>query len=424
MPMGVTVAGISGSIITSAFYGLASLAVMLLWSERFKPLIRISVIVSLVGFIPFAFLPTGNIRFIFAIIAFIGLGGAVTSARCGFAFAINNSERLVGIIIMYFACAFIRCINTDTASELIWAKILPVAVLTAMCICLLMFKETDFEVKESSDKNDTKGLYWAFAYFIVYFVIDGYIWGTVDSDVGNASRYLLAGLLISGVILFAGLAWFKLKVWHLWNATFIFAITMAVITAFGEKIGSLEPQYFFSGLSVIGWPLCIYMLACAQRRFASYKLLKKCTVVFVLLSPVCYMTDDIIEDFYPSLMPIATLVVVLALVVGLLILSPFSFKYLFSSEWIKQISDNDMEIIKEKIEQIDRFGKYNLTARQKEIAMLLLAAKTRRQIAGELGVSESTVKNHTSELYKKLGINSRVELFRIFGMDGENSEKN
>ncbi|MCR4563906.1 MAG: hypothetical protein K5755_04660, partial [Clostridiales bacterium] len=337
MPMGVSVAGVSGSIVTTAFYGLASLVVMLLWSEKFKPLIRISVIISLIGFVPFALLPVGNIRFVFAIIAFIGLGGAVTSARCGFAFAINNSERLVGIIIMYFACAFIRCTNTETASELIWAKILPVAVLIAMCVCLLMFKEKDFEVKESSDKNDTRGLYWAFAYFIVYFVIDGYTWGNVDSDNVIAARYLLAGLLISGVILFAGLAWLKLKVWHLWNITFVFAIIMAVITAFGEKIGSINPQYFFSGLSVIGWPLCIYMLACAQRRFASYKLLKKCTVIFVLVSPLCYFSDDVFEDYFPALMPYATLVAILVVVIGLLILSPLSFKYLFSSEWIEQI---------------------------------------------------------------------------------------
>ena len=35
---------------------------------------------------------------------------------------------------------------------------------------------------------------------------------------------------------------------------------------------------------------------------------------------------------------------------------------------------------------------------------------------------ESTVKNHTSELYKKLGINSRVELFKIFGVD-ENADE-
>lgn len=90
---------------------------------------------------------------------------------------------------------------------------------------------------------------------------------------------------------------------------------------------------------------------------------------------------------------------------------------LFSVKWITQLSANDMELIREKVDEQDRFGEYALTPRQKEIETMLLAAKTRRQIAGELGVSESTVKNHTSELYKKLGINSRVELFKIFGVD-------
>ena len=68
----------------------------------------------------------------------------------------------------------------------------------------------------------------------------------------------------------------------------------------------------------------------------------------------------------------------------------------------------------------DRFAGYDLTPRQKEVARLLLRAKTRRQISGELCVSESTIKTHTSDLYHKLGINSRVELFRRFGVDEDN----
>jgi DNA-binding NarL/FixJ family response regulator len=60
-----------------------------------------------------------------------------------------------------------------------------------------------------------------------------------------------------------------------------------------------------------------------------------------------------------------------------------------------------------------------LTPREKEVAALLLAAYTRRMISGELGVKEVTVGMHTQNLYRKLGIASRTELFRKFGVAEE-----
>ena len=105
-------------------------------------------------------------------------------------------------------------------------------------------------------------------------------------------------------------------------------------------------------------------------------------------------------------------------------LSPYSNRYLFSNEWISQLTDPDMKVFIEAVEQTDEFEKWNLSPRQKEVAILLLAGKTRRQISGELQLSESTVKLHTSELYKKLNINSRIELFRIFGVSGNSGEDN
>lgn len=75
---------------------------------------------------------------------------------------------------------------------------------------------------------------------------------------------------------------------------------------------------------------------------------------------------------------------------------------------------NKAEMQKAATEKLDQFASYKLTPRQKEVALLLLEGKTRRQISGELGLSESTVKLHVSELYKRLGINSRFELFKLF----------
>lgn len=54
-----------------------------------------------------------------------------------------------------------------------------------------------------------------------------------------------------------------------------------------------------------------------------------------------------------------------------------------------------------------------LTEREREIAALLLTGKTYRMIAGEIHVSENTVKTHVKNIYSKLKIQSRTELFNI-----------
>lgn len=416
MPIGRDFFGIPGRLLVLVVYGIASLVIMLLWSKRFKPLIWISVSVMILGFVPFILMPESDLRLLFAVIAYAGLGGAVTSARCGYAFAINNAERFVGILFMFLACTVVRQVNDETANELFWAQILPMLLVIALSVCLILFREKDLEVKEESSKTDAKAMYWALAYFIMYFAVDGFTWSLLDSSLRSEYNWLLAGTLISAALLVIMLVVLKLNVWHIWNVFFISTLIMAVFAVLSGQMGTSKPHYFFSGLSIIGWPLCIYMLACVQRRFASYKLLKKCTVIFVIVSPIAGMSDEIVDEFFPDYISAATLAAAVLLIVLAFVLSPLSYKELFSKKWIVQLSANDMELFREKVEKKDEFDQYGLTARQKEIAVMLLAAKTRRQIAGELGVSESTVKNHTSELYKKLGINSRVELFRLFGV--------
>jgi DNA-binding NarL/FixJ family response regulator len=44
------------------------------------------------------------------------------------------------------------------------------------------------------------------------------------------------------------------------------------------------------------------------------------------------------------------------------------------------------------------------------VAQSAAAGKTNKQIAGELGLSEHTVKNYLFRVFEKLGISTRVEL--------------
>ncbi len=417
LPFGGRIFGIGAWTVIQPLHMVASLVVMLLWSEKFQKLLRGSAVLMLLGFVPYVFLPRGMGRVIFGAIGYIGLGGVVTGARCGYAFVCNNAERLFGIIAMFFAVMLTRGASSLQWTNVFTLTILPLSLLAGLAWCVFRFREEDFQVKQEATRADASGLYWAFAFFILYFAVDPYIASAIDGDLYQ-SEYLvmllawgLVGLLLTAV--FLGL---RISTWHLWNLFFLAAIGMGAFGVLAPRIGSLYPQYFFAGLSYLGWPLCIYTLGCAQRRFASYALLKKCTLVYVLISPINSIANDLVVDLFPNQLPLVTLILVLSITIVMLMLSPISYQQLFSALWIRDIYKSDMALLQEKVSKADRLGQYGLTPRQKEVAVLLLAAKTRRQIAAELGLSESTVKMHAGELYKKLGINSHTELFRLFGV--------
>ena len=53
-----------------------------------------------------------------------------------------------------------------------------------------------------------------------------------------------------------------------------------------------------------------------------------------------------------------------------------------------------------------------LTAREREIAELVAAGRTNREVAEQLVLSTRTIEAHLRNIYAKLGVRSRVELAR------------
>ena len=68
----------------------------------------------------------------------------------------------------------------------------------------------------------------------------------------------------------------------------------------------------------------------------------------------------------------------------------------------------------EQTRQVDSAAKFaNLSGRESQVASLLLQGKTYRTIAGELHISENTVKYYVKNIYSKFNIQSRAELIDI-----------
>jgi len=407
--------GLPGNMAVYIGHMLGSLVIMLLWSEHFRHLIWVSVGVMLAGFAPLLLQPAGTTRLICGVVAMAGLGGAVTCARCGYAFAANNAERLIGIFVASLGSVGVFMLDVLHVGGRLAGILLPVLPLVLLVTCLLSFRESDLEVRKETSRADNKGLYWALAFMMAFMGAEGYITGLVHTQHRTGYLLFIAGFFVSACILFVTLIVRRIPIWHLWTLFFVLAVTAAILAVTAPQLGSALPYHLFCGLADFGWPLSLYMLACAQRRFASYRLLKRCTVIFILFSPLTTLSSGFVKAGFPSFFPAAALVYVLTMLFLFLLTLPYSYRHLFSVIWISDFNKSDMDLLREKVEEADRFSGYGLTPRQREVAVLLLAAKTRRQISGELKLSESTVKMHTSDLYRKLGINSRVELFRLFG---------
>ena len=73
---------------------------------------------------------------------------------------------------------------------------------------------------------------------------------------------------------------------------------------------------------------------------------------------------------------------------------------------IRYFEQNQIDVIFANWDDI-----HSLSQREKEVLRLIMQNKKRKDIADELFVTESTIKKHTSSIFKKLNINNRSELF-------------
>jgi DNA-binding CsgD family transcriptional regulator len=58
--------------------------------------------------------------------------------------------------------------------------------------------------------------------------------------------------------------------------------------------------------------------------------------------------------------------------------------------------------------------RFSLTVREGEISELLLKGKSNKEIADLTCVSTETVKSHLQNIYRKLGVKSRLEAVALF----------
>ena len=141
------------------------------------------------------------------------------------------------------------------------------------------------------------------------------------------------------------------------------------------------------------------------------------TMLFTIFSFICYFLSGIfLKDFLVQIdiRVICILMICVTAFVSLL-LSIFTSIGLFESKNTKDTPVGEIDrnqVIYNKINPDDV-----LTPKEKVVMELLLEGMTLRQISGELGIKYDAVNFHYKNIYRKLEVNSKIELILRYGKD-------
>jgi FixJ family two-component response regulator len=92
---------------------------------------------------------------------------------------------------------------------------------------------------------------------------------------------------------------------------------------------------------------------------------------------------------------------------------------------IQQALERDRGARQQRLETAELRERFDsLTAREREVMGLVVSGLLNKQIAGELGTSEVTIKIHRSQVMKKMGAGSLAELVRMTEKLGIPAAKN
>lgn len=138
--------------------------------------------------------------------------------------------------------------------------------------------------------------------------------------------------------------------------------------------------------------------------------------LFALFHIICNTISVIILIYFMKVeIPEMTQWSIQLFVMLLFILAPFLWIRLVFLRYAQSMS----ELLKTKLPLEKILVKYNISNREKEIIELIVDGKSNNEIKEKLFISQHTVKNHLSNIYRKLEVKNRYELVHLFMKYGE-----
>jgi DNA-binding CsgD family transcriptional regulator len=416
----LTLLGVDSNNLILMVFGLGFLPVFFTTERHQLCLLRISALTQAVFLAAQIFMGPGFARL--AVYFAFHFANAVCTT-CGFylfAFRLNNVERLftMGATQIYYAFTYLFWQFSPVAA---FMKTVGSAAVMLGLVAAVFWARDISRLEEPPQSGPTareSGVAILILLNSVYYVITlTAMYIEYQETAVSATLYGVGGLLCLAISFFVMLI-FNRSALHLWSLCLVCSVlgigALHYTSAFAVNAGSL-----FYGLGEgLGFMILYYLGGGAIRRSGSYRLLQIwCLflgVNYVVISGVFFTLYDNINA--PNLRLAFPAVLVLALVCYLF--SPVLQDKLFRTDWTDGYHMANMPIYAQALaqtEQTDEEKSFCFTPREQEVFTLLLTETSPKQIATILRVSNATVNFHTKNIYRKLGIQSRTELFAGYG---------
>jgi DNA-binding CsgD family transcriptional regulator len=335
-----------------------------------------------------------------------------------FCFVLNNIERLFGMALIQFYYGFYYAAWSlfpafHTAGET-WGAVSVTMVFLAM---VFLCGKKQPETNTSSDGKGS-GVPFVIALHVVFYMIVcmiNYIeWGenSLSAFSFGLGTFISVGLVII-VQLFIGRS-----ALYLWLMFLVFSLLGLGALLYDTPVTLVSGSFAYGLGDGLGYIVICYMCAGAVKRSKSLRMFRLYCLVFFIEYFIISGIFSLYFNYSIESNKFLAFGVVLILVSVSLLLMPLMQKKLFEADWTDGLYLRDMAGFSEEYSQpfarteaISAENQLDLTPREQEIFTMLLTGRAPKEIAYTLKISPYTVNFHQKNLYRKLGIQSRAELF-------------
>jgi DNA-binding CsgD family transcriptional regulator len=365
----------------------------------------------------FGIITPGSWALVLSMVSALAYGLCLGCAIFFFFFTLNNAERLLAMIVAdayYIIC--VEWLWRFLPARNMLINVLPFVMAAIFAIALFLMERKDIPSPAPAYNGsiNRKGIAIVFYIYVVYMVVERlntYI--AYEADFISDNIMIIggvAGLLICIVIQLV----MNRSVWQTWNIFLICALLSMGLLVLDSEAAAGVGSFFYGVAYDLGYIAVFYLLGGVMRMSGNMRFFRVfCIVEFVLMFLISPMLGELF-GMAGAVYSYISLGVVIAIILITMAIQPLLNRYVFETDWVSELGTLDRKKYADAATEVanaENTWPIGLTERERQVFTLLLTDMPRKQIAAELKISNPTANFHINNLYRKLDIQSRTELF-------------